>query len=209
MNSGYIRSLLQKIRKVHKGAAGLAPMLVMLIFFMCIFLSLVFRKGVLQYDYERLDSGLTYALLAGAVINLEEYAVSGNIIIADSTRPEIGDSTFMHSYYHFLDSLRVDLGLDEGMNFTGTPGLGGNVEVVEYKVYNYIRDAAGWHVTECGITGGQMYVIEGQNNVRLTIAANDGIVEIGETSVYAKIAFMLNGAKRYTLTRLIAVTQSP
>ena len=141
MNSGYIRSLLQKIRKVHKGAAGLAPMIVMLIFFMCIFLSLVFRKGVLQYDYERLDSGLTYALLAGAVINLEEYAVSGNIIIADSTRPEIGDNTFMHSYYHFLDSLRADLGLDEGMNFAGTPGLSGSLEVMEYKVYNYIRQS--------------------------------------------------------------------
>ena len=207
MSLRYTRSLLQKIREVHRASAGLAPMIVMLVFFMCIFLSLIFRKGVLQYDYERLDSGLTYALLAGAVINLDEYVASGNIIIADSVNPEIGDSTFTYSYYCFLDSLKADLGLDEGMSFTGTPGLYGTVEVVEYKVYNYIENDAGWHVTECGISGGQQYVIEGQNNVKITVPANDGTVEITETSVYARIAFCLNGVERYTLTRLIGVTQ--
>ena len=207
MNLRYTRCLLQKIREVHRASAGLAPMIVILVFFMCIFLNLIFRKGILQYDYERLDSGLTYALLAGAVINLDEYAASGNIIIADSVKPEIGDSTFTYSYSCFIDSLKADLGLDGSMNFTGTPGLDGTVEVVEYKVYNYIEDDAGWHVTECGISGGQQYVIEGQNNVKITVPANDGMVEITETSVYAQIAFMLNGGERYTLSRLIGVTQ--
>lgn len=167
----------------------------------------IFSKGVLQYDYERLDSGLTHALLAAAVVNLEEYALSGNLIIADSVEPEIGDKTFANSYNCFLEAIKADLKLDAGMHFIGTPGLYGTMEVLEYKVYNYIQDDAGWHVTECGIKGGQFYVHEGQNNTSVMVEANDGMVEIRETSIYAKIAFSLDGMGEYILKRLIAITQ--
>ena len=68
------------------------PLAMVIVVFMCWFLSYSFRRESLEYNYEQIDSNLTYSLLAAAIINFNEYAVSGNLIISDGAEPEVWDS---------------------------------------------------------------------------------------------------------------------
>lgn len=161
---------------------------------------------MLQYNYEQLESNLTYSLLAAAIVNLNEYAASGNLIISDAGEPEAGDKAFSDSYSRFKECLRCNIGLDENLQSAGLKGLLGGVDIVSFRVYNYISDAGGWHITECGVNGGQPYTLRYPDNMEVYVNANDGMVNIAETSVYAEISFTLEGFGTYSLTRLVAVT---
>ena len=81
------------------------PLAMVIVVFMCWFLSYSFRRESLEYNYEQIDSNLTYSLLAAAIINFNEYAVSGNLIISDGAEPEVWDSAFINSYIRFMDCL--------------------------------------------------------------------------------------------------------
>ena len=45
------------------------PLAMVIVVFMCWFLSYSFRRESLEYNYEQIDSNLTYSLLAAAIIN--------------------------------------------------------------------------------------------------------------------------------------------
>jgi hypothetical protein len=85
-------------------------------------------------------------------------------------------------------------------------GMYGKVGIISYRVYNYIVDDAGWHITECGIKDGGAYTLRYPDNTDVYVTANDGMLKITETSVYAQISFTLEGLGDYKLTRLVAVT---
>ena len=178
----------------------------MLVVFMCFFIVFTFRRSALEYSYEQTDSNLIYSLLAAAIINLDEYVRSGNLIVSDGAEPEVGDRAFVNSYARFVECLRADLGLDDDMRSVKEQGLCGGVEIVSYRIYNYVTDDSGWHITECGINNGQPYTLRYPDNVRVYVQANDGMVCIKETSVYARISFTLEKLGSYRLTRLVAVT---
>lgn len=202
----FIRSLRRRTDRTKAGSAALLPLAMLLVVFMCFFIVYTFRRSALEYCYEQTDSNLTYALLAAAIINLDEYVRSGNLIIADSAEPAVGDAAFANSYLRFLDCLKSNLGLDAAMHSVKGQGLTGEVEVNAYRIYNYVADGSGWHITECGIRNGQHYTLRYPDNVAVYVEANDGVVRVTETSVYARISFSLEGLGAYSLTRLVAVT---
>ena len=82
-------------------------------------------------------------------------------------------------------------------------GLG---DVYKRQVYNYLSGEGGWHVTECGIKNGQPYTLRYPDNVAVYVAANDGMIKIEQTSIYAQISFGLDKLGEYCMTRLVAVT---
>ncbi len=182
------------------------PFAMLLIVFMCAFICFTFRRDSLEYNYEQIDSNLTYSLLAAAIINLHEYAESGNLLVSDGGEPTVWDAAFTNSYVRFVDCLKSNLGLNESMETTKGQGLSGGVEIVSYRIYNYVTDKNGQHVTECGIKNGQPYMQRYPDNTDVYVAANDGMVKITETSVCAQISFTLEGIGSYNLTRLVAVT---
>ena len=182
------------------------PLAMVIVVFMCWFLSYSFRRESLEYNYEQIDSNLTYSLLAAAIINLNEYAVSGNLIISDGAEPEVWDSAFINSYISFMDFLKCIIGLDENMCITKGQGMENKVDIISYRVYNYLSGEGGWHVTECGIKNGQPYTLRYPDNVAVYVAANDGMIKIEQTSIYAQISFGLDKLGEYCMTRLVAVT---
>ena len=108
------------------------PLAMVIVVFMCWFLSYSFRRESLEYNYEQIDSNLTYSLLAAAIINFNEYAVSGNLIISDGAEPEVWDSAFINSYIRFMDCLKCNLGLDENMCITKGQGMENKVDITGY-----------------------------------------------------------------------------
>lgn len=182
------------------------PFAMLLVVFMCAFISFTFRRDSLEYSYEQIDSNLTYSLLASAVINLDEYVDSGNLIIADGIEPSVWDTAFINSYISFVDFLKCNMELTENMQISKGQGLDGSVEIVSYRVYNCINDGNGRHITECGIINGQPYTLRYPDNMDVYVQANDGMIKITETSIYARISFEIKELGNYSLTRLVAVT---
>ena len=189
--------------RTEDASAALMPLAMVIVVFMCLFLGYSFRRESLEYNYEQIDSN---SLLAAAIINFNEYAVSGNLIISDGTEPEVWDSAFINSYIRFTDCLKCNLGLDENMCITKGQGMEDRVNIISYRVYNYLSDENGWHVTECGIKDGQPYTLRYPDNVHVYVAANDGMIRIEQTSIYAQISFRLDKLGEYCMTRLVAVT---
>ena len=187
-----LESIKARLLKTKKRGAALIPMaLVMLVLFI-VLLNYVYRINVLQYNYEDIDTALTDSLLAAAVVNLDELGESGMVMIQeDAAYPSPSDPYFLNSYATFLKCLRINLALDDGFNVTRQRGMKGQVKVKEYRVYNYIETDEGFYVTETGITGGNGYSVMHGINEAVYVKANDGTVEITETSVYAKIEFRL------------------
>lgn len=182
------------------------PLAMVIVVFMCTFICYTFRRDRLEYSYEQIDSNLTYSLLAASIINLNEYARTGNLIISDNAEPEVWDAAFVNSYVRFVDCLKNNLGLNDEMETIKEQGMYGKVGIISYRVYNYIADDAGWHITECGIKDGGAYTLRYPDNTDVYVTANDGMLKITETSVYAQISFTLEGLGDYKLTRLVAVT---
>ncbi len=184
------------------------PMAMMVVVFMCFFVVYTFRRDMLEYQYEQIDSDITYSLLASAAVNLEEYAMTGNLIIADEKEPDVRDGAFLKAYLTFVDCLKCNMALDDNMQVKADAGMSGTVQIVSYIIYNYIVDENGCHITECGITDGQPYTIRHADDRSVSVHANGGIVNIEETSVYAEIRFNIEGIGEYSLKRLVAVTDA-
>lgn len=182
------------------------PMVMMLVVFMSAFIVYTYKRDMLEYQCEQIDANLTYSLLASAVVNLTEYAQSGNLVIADGGEPACADRAFLEAYLSFVDCLKCNMSLGENMENLNSVGLCGDVKIVFYKIYNYIADEDGFHVVECGISGGQAYTVRYADDKPVRVRANGGTVEICETSVCAEITFNIDGIGEYSLTRLVAVT---
>lgn len=182
------------------------PMVMMLVVFMSTFIIFTYKRNMLEYECGQIDGNLTYSLLASAVVNLEEYAESGNLIIADADEPDSGDRAFLNAYLRFADYLMCNMALDENMRAEGVSEICDDVKIAFYKIYNYITDGENFRIVECGIVDGQAYTLRHAENKPVRVSANGGFVDIEETSVCAKITFNISGIGEYSLTRLIAVT---
>ena len=219
MSSGFIRHLLQSIKKKKDGVAVL-PLCIVVIGFLVLLSNFMYRRQLVQINYENIDTALTDSLLAGAIINYSEFGRTGKVMIQDGDEPSVWDSCFDNSYRLFTECLKANLRLDEGYNAMTDNGIVGTVSILEYRVYNYIENEDGFYITEIGLNNGQGYVISHNLNEPVYVSANDSVVEITETSVYGKIGFKFKLAaraswlaampedyfeKNYTLTRLISI----
>ena len=105
-------------------------MAMMVVVFMCFFVVYTFRRDMLEYQYEQIDSDITYSLLASAAVNLEEYAMTGNLIIADEKEPDVRDGAFLKAYLTFVDCLKCNMALDDNMQAKADAGMSGTVQIV-------------------------------------------------------------------------------
>lgn len=123
-----------------------------------------------------LEDALAASNLASAVVDLEEYGISHQILIKD---PEA-------AYERYRQALRGNLNLDDAWNGQAGSLIQGAVRIVDYRVYNvsggdvsiYRYDGNGVMTMESGILG--------------SVAAPNGVL-IESTSVYSEAAFRVRG----------------
>lgn len=219
MSLGFIRHLRQSIKKKKDGIAVL-PLCIVVIGFLMLLSNFMYRRQLIQINYENIDTALTDSLLAGGVINYSEFGRTGRVMIQDGDEPSVWDGCFDNSYRLFTECLKANLRLDDEYNAMTDNGIVGTVSILEYRVYNYIENEDGFYITEIGLNNGQGYAISHNLNEPVYVNANDSVVEITETSVYGKIGFRFKLAtrgswliampenyfeKNYTLTRLISI----
>lgn len=219
MSLRYIKNLLPNIRTKKYGMALLPICTVMIVFLMMLSV-FMYRRQLIQINFEKIETSLTDALLAGGVINSSYYGRTGKVMIQEGDEPSAGDSFFNNSYRLFSECLKANLRLNDGYEAEGDNGIIGTVKIIEYRVYNYIESEDGFFITEIGLNNGQAYSMRYNLNENVYVNANDSLVEIKETSVYAKIGFRFRLASRtawlaampedlfekdYTLTRLISI----
>lgn len=121
-----------------------------------------------------LENALAASNLASAVIDLEEYGSSGNLVV---TEPE-------ECYQIYSRALKDNLGLDEEWTRPDSSIVSGQVQVYEYSLY----EVRGEDVTQytCAQTGGISRTEHAGGTGK--VAAPDGTV-IHSTSVYSRIGF--------------------
>ena len=181
-------SLHQNIKK--KGSGLVIP--ICFVFILGgVFLSSVFiYRTSLNYHYRNIDNALTDALLAGAVIDLKEYAITGNIIIPDALTPGDNTTYIQQSYQYFKQNLKEDLPLTEGRDdikkYSG-------FKIKEYIIFNVVNgiitayrfDTALGSYHKCSTSELHGLIPDG------AVATSDGPVKITKTSIYAEIGFSL------------------
>uniref|UniRef100_UPI004057BD58 hypothetical protein n=1 Tax=Acetatifactor sp. TaxID=1872090 RepID=UPI004057BD58 len=148
--------------------------------FYVIFLVVIIAYMTQIYTYQTIkidtEDALAASNLASAVIDIQEYGISQNIIIKDPVA----------AFGIYKDALKVNMGLNDSWYSTGQRGITGPVLVLEYVIYN-VRD----NDVEIHYFGSSNYsqVIPGGKG---TVTAPNGKL-IESTSVYSKITFSVEG----------------
>ena len=106
MSSGFIRHLLQSIKKKKDGVAVL-PLCIVVIGFLMLLSNFMYRRQLVQINYENIDTALTDSLLAGAIINYSEFGRTGKVMIQDGDEPSVWDSCFDNSYRLFTEWMKA------------------------------------------------------------------------------------------------------
>lgn len=180
----------QNIKK-QPGNGSLFPLGLMFILVTIILVAYIYRRNLIEFNYNNINNALTSSLLGGCVPNLFEYAESGNLIIQDSLTPSVDDGYFLHSMALFEECLKCNLDLDDGFNILSDRGIKGTVHIEEYRVFNVIKDGTQMAVIELAMVNGNIYVIQYPAGEAVSIQTTDGVKEVLETSVYARISFTL------------------
>ena len=217
--SKFIKSLRQSINRKKDGAA-VFPLCAVIVIFLVMLCNFMYRRNFIQINYEKIDTSLTDALLAGGVINYSEFGRTGRVMIQEGEEPSVWDSCFNNSYRLFDECLKANLRLDDEYNATVDNGIIGAVSILEYRVYNYIETEEGFYITEMGLDNGRGYAMRHNLNEQVYVNANNSVVQISETAVYGKIGFRFRLATRtpwlkgmpeqyfedaYTVTRIIGI----
>lgn len=126
------------------------------------------------------EDALAASNLASAVIDIEEYGISNNIIIKDPTQ----------AYEIYRDALKINLKLNDSWESDNKAYIAGQVIVESYIIYNVIN-------TE---DSSEIVIYEFDNNglINETTIPNGGAVSpngrtIESTSIYSKIMFPVEG----------------
>ena len=204
-----------------KDGIALLPMVAVVMVFLVLLSNFMYRRELIQINYEKIDTSLTDALLAGGVINYSAFGRTGQVMIQEEgDDPSAMDYYFANSYRLFTECLKASLRLDDGYNATADIGIIGAVSIKGYRVYNYFEDENGFYITEIGLDNGRGYAIRHSLNEPVYVNASDSVIEIKETSVYGQIGFRFRLASQplwlqgmppeyfeddYTLTRLISI----
>lgn len=179
-----------------------------------------YRINLLIYNYENIETSLIDSLTGSAVASRIMAGKTGEFIIQDSEHPSVMDKCFNESYEAFIRCIKKNLDLNDDYKTNKKADINGELYIKEYCVYNYISIPEGFYICEIGVINGHSYCIEHGINENVMVYANDKIIIIEKTSVYAKIEFNLHiygcfswlnnnnagaGNKTYTLTRLVQI----
>lgn len=166
------------IKRLHRKRRGeIATFtLVYLILFMLVIVA--FALQIRQYLALSSDTedALAASNLATAVVDIREYGISHNLIIADTD----------HAYQIYQDAIRVNLGLTNAwMDSTGR--ISGPVAIEQYVVYNVRGQDVEVHSYGPGVTYASV-VTGGKGN----LTAPNG-KKIESTSIYSRISYRVAG----------------
>lgn len=129
-----------------------------------------------EADKTYTEDALAASGLASAVIDIREYGISHNLVIADP----------QEAYETYQRALKANMGLDDNWESQNTLAISGKVEILEYIVYNVIDQDV--QITSFG-----------QNPYTITVPGGLGSVsapngqQIETTSVYSRITFPVEG----------------
>ena len=118
------------------------------------------------------EDALAASNLASAVVDIQEYGLSHNLVITDTDR----------AYEIYKEALQYNLGLDSNWEHPNKKMISGKVKVVDYIVYS-VRD------NDVDVTS------YGENNYTTSYKDGEGSVKapngqrIESTSIYSKITF--------------------
>ena len=123
------------------------------------------------------EDALAAADLASALIDVEEYGRTHNILIADPQR----------AFGVYRDALYYNLALDEAGYSSRTELLAGRVQLEEYTIYNVLEQ-------EIQITGfdGQGNCLRRDKAALGTVRTPDGVL-VEHTTVYSRVRFQVMG----------------
>lgn len=124
-----------------------------------------------------MEDALATSNLASALIDIEEYGTTGEIVISS---PE-------EAFSIYKQALNINLQLDENWDSKNITFISGPVEIVEYIVYNVKEEGVDiYHFSQ----NGKMQEV----NVSSTsgLKTPDG-TEIESTTIYSRIKFLVNG----------------
>lgn len=161
--------------KKNKGQIGIIVPLYLFLFALVIMLYLL-QMYVFHIVGNDTEDALAASNLASAVIDIQEFGATHNIVISSPSA----------AYEVYKDALKVNMGLDAEWNSNNNAVISGQVEVVEYIIYNVRGNDVeihcfGEHPYEQMVPGGKGTVT----------APNGKIIET--TSVYSKITFPVTG----------------
>lgn len=156
--------------------------------FIMVFLVLMTMTQLQLKQYRTLktmvEDALAASCLASAVIDVEEYGISHDLVIGDPDRA--------HTIY--LEALRENMRLDESWEYPGRSLITGPVKVEEYTVYN----VRGTDIEVYSRTGGGTRTYTETGGLGRVKAPNG--VPVESTSVYSRISFPVGGIFGVNLT---------
>ncbi len=169
-----IRSRLQSSKK--EGMIGLVISMFFLLMVLVLAVYLVYLLSIVQIG-ATVEDALVASELAGALIDIERFGKTDEIVIEDTDR----------SYAFFYESLKNNLRLD-GMGNSSMEELNcGPVSVLDFRVYNVY----GEEVSEIVYDGKGRKI--GENLGRLGEMKTPDNKEIVSSTIYGKIGFYVKG----------------
>lgn len=161
-----------------KGGEFTAYMMMFLVVFVFMLFSVcLFKRNIALVTVREAEDSLKAATLAGAVIDLKEYGLTGTIVISDYTA----------SYNNFKESLINSMGLGYDFSPPSTSIITSTIKINDYIIYN-VRG----NVVECiAYADGNLIPTITTGTVGNIITPNN--VMITESTVYSSITFHIEG----------------
>lgn len=166
------------IRQLNKKRRGEIATFTLVYLILFLFVIAAFALQIRQYLALKSDTedALAASNLATAVVDIQEYGISHNLIVADP------DS----AYRIYQDTIRVNLNLtDTWMDSTGR--ISGPVTVEQYVVYNVRGQDVDVHSYGPGVTYASVV-----NGGKGSLTAPNGRT-IESTSIYSRISYHVAG----------------
>lgn len=172
---------LQKTKEIflRRKEKGTVDLIASMMFFLILVLAIFFGFRVTQYMVTAagVEDALAASNLASAVIDIEEYGKSHRIQIKDTDR----------AFAIYREALCVNLKTDAYLNTTNQDFLAGQVEIIEYIIYN-VRDEQIYIQKR----NGNGEVVEEYQANKGTVYTPDGVC-VEETTIYSRIGFWVEG----------------
>lgn len=148
--------------------------------FLIIFIIIMTVFSLQIYQYRSLsifaEDALAASNLASAVIDIQEYGISHQIVIGNPDR----------SYQIYQEALKINMGLDDSWKSIKYDAISGAVEVQDYIIYN-VRDSD----IEVYCYGRDTYHTVVRGGLGFLESPNGKLIET--TSVYSRISFPVKG----------------
>lgn len=157
---------------------GKVEIIISLYMVLFIVVMLAYSLQMRQYNATKTstEDALAASNLASAVIDIEEFGKSHNIIIAD---PD-------YAYDIYKEALKNNMELSDDWTSSNKSAISGTVEIMDYIVYNVRNNDV--HIYCYGQNSYETVITDGLGNV----AAPNGKI-IDNTSIYSRITFPVEG----------------